>query len=444
MIRRLGGDNIATIGLFVFGLSFALYYQTHAIMPGPIRRDALQYFNIAVNLLMHHIYSMANIGATEIISDSYRPPGYPLFLAVVLRVTNGNLSTFYHSVQTIQALMAAATVAMIFRTGRHFMGFAYAFFAAALLSVWPLAVVQSGYVLTETFFGFLLTLAIWLQCVSLHRKSSMMHALSAIFYACAALVNPMIVPLIICVAGLLALKRQFKFAVILMTIVLLPIVAWEARNSTIPAGAESEGHRLAENILIGMDPEIKEHYNDRYSVAGAAVFERFHADLNTYDRSPREFYSLVLGRLENRPAHYLARYLLYKPREVWYWAIVQGYDGLFVYPVFNSPYSNNSIYKITAVVAIPLEAVLLFFAPVGVFYAFFRSFRASTDAMPMVICATAFCYFTLFYLVLTPDGRYVTPFRGIEFLMAMGGLSWLISVLVSRFVRAGVTQVQAS
>jgi hypothetical protein len=47
-----------------------------------------------------------------------------------------------------------------------------------------------------------------------------------------------------------------------------------------------------------------------------------------------------------------------------------------------------------------------------------------------------FWYFSLLYWVLTPDGRYVTPFRGCEFLLAVSAIVSMASTLQSRRDRA--------
>jgi 4-amino-4-deoxy-L-arabinose transferase-like glycosyltransferase len=434
MMRWLGRDAVATVGIFVFALSMCLYYQSHAIVDTPIRADASQYLKLALNLVNHGVLSMTDPGAAIIKPDSYRPPGYPVFLALLLRLTHGDvyhLVGWYWSVLTSQAVLAAATVSMVFLIGRRFLHYGWALAASLLLGVWPLSIVQSGYVLTETFFGFLLVLALWLSCVALDRGSLRWYGMAALAFAAAALVNPMIAPFPLLLSAALFVGKRRKEALVLALVVALPLVGWQIRNAALPRNTVSEGNRLVENVLIGMSPDIKRYYTDRTSPEAKAVFDHFNADQSVYDRDPYAFYRMIFERIASRPGHYLMWYLVHKPGDVWYWPIVQGAGGIYVYPNIRSPYETNAFFRLTALACITLSTAWILLACVGGSVGLMQAAqyrRWVRIGWSQFVVAGAFWYFSLFYLALTPDGRYVTPFRGVEFLLTMAGLSWLLSV----------------
>ena len=71
----------------VFGLCFRGYYIVHAHVMQPVndqqnvRGDGVDYYAYARNLVRHGTFSKAPEGQSPLIGDSYRDPGYSLFLA---------------------------------------------------------------------------------------------------------------------------------------------------------------------------------------------------------------------------------------------------------------------------------------------------------------------------------------------------------------------------
>ena len=261
MFRRVSPDKLAAFGLFGFALAICIYSQTHTVIDSPIRGDAAQYLRIAINLLQHHTYSSADPASVSIWPDSYRTPGYPAFLAALLWLTGGSIVRTYASVLLLQALMVATTVSLAFSLGRFFLRFGYALGAALLLALWPMSVVQSSYLLTESLFGLLLMLALWLECRAWRTASLVTHATAGLAFGVAALVNPVIVLFPLLLAVVMLVRREMAQALLFLAFALMPTISWQVRNAQLPAAmaGSSEGHRLAENILIGMSPDIKRY-----------------------------------------------------------------------------------------------------------------------------------------------------------------------------------------
>ncbi|WP_114240443.1 glycosyltransferase family 39 protein [Dyella sp. C9] len=430
-------DTWATFASFLLALALCLYYQTHAIVDGPIRSDAGQYVRLAVNLLEHHVLSSADPGTTPLLPESYRTPGYPLILALVIKLTGGNLQSFYVGALALQAVMTALTVVLVFRIGRNFLGFWPAFAASLLLAMWPLAVVQSSFLLTETSFGFFMMAGLWALCVAQARASVAWYFAAAALLAFAAVINPMFAPFPLVLAVAFVLRRQAAAAILLIAFIAVPWGLWQARSASLPAATEatSQGHRLAENILIGMSPDIKRYYNDRVSPEGEAVFADFHRLLDLRDQRPRAFYAEVWARLSQQPGKYLHWYFVEKPGDVWYWPVIQGFGGLYVYPTMRSPYETTGLFRLMAIACLVLSPVFVLLALAGASYGLLAWLGRRRPSLPLLVLSLLFWYFSLLYWVLAPDGRYVTPFRGCEFLLAAFAMERSVQWLRQR--RAG-------
>lgn len=118
---------------------------------------------------------------------AYRPPLYPLFLWAVYSVAPSS----WLSGKMAQALLDAATVALIFIIGRRLFSLRIGLLASAIVAIFPTLIVFSAQLLTETLFMFLQTIAVILL-------------ISA--YDCG---RPLTASLLGAVSGLAALCRPF-------------------------------------------------------------------------------------------------------------------------------------------------------------------------------------------------------------------------------------------
>lgn len=78
---------LTLLAITLFALILCWYHVSTAIVDGPIRGDAIQYYAYAWNLLHHGIFSKDIPVAASVIPDSYRDPGYPLFLALWMKLS---------------------------------------------------------------------------------------------------------------------------------------------------------------------------------------------------------------------------------------------------------------------------------------------------------------------------------------------------------------------
>lgn len=137
------------VALFALALNLG-WTLTHA----PRAHD--EYIEIARHLLAGRGYSLLIAGAPE--PTSFRAPLYPLFLALLLRLSQNSL----WAVTSAQSLIGAALCFLVYGLGRRLFSERVGLLAALLTALdFPL-VVMSGWVLTERLYVFLIALAAYL------------------------------------------------------------------------------------------------------------------------------------------------------------------------------------------------------------------------------------------------------------------------------------------
>ena len=93
---------------------------------------------------------------------AYYPPGYPVFLGVVLWAVRGiGLSSHVPTVAGgANVVLGAASIVLVFAVARRVFDERVGLVAAALFAFWPNLVFHAGVALTETLFNFLLLAAV--------------------------------------------------------------------------------------------------------------------------------------------------------------------------------------------------------------------------------------------------------------------------------------------
>jgi 4-amino-4-deoxy-L-arabinose transferase-like glycosyltransferase len=403
--------GIGTAVVF-FALWLRLEYQATTLVDTPLRADAGQYFRIAWNIVNHGVFSMDYPGEAIPSPDSYRGPGFPLLIASSL-VLGGE--GFYSHLMFTQAVLGALSVALTIALARIWLTPAYSIATGLLVAIWPHLIVMSGYVLTETLFGFTLMLGTYLLCSAKKNEKPYRYVLAGLVFAFSALVNPAILlfPVLVC-AGLFFTTR--KSAVIFLLCSLLLPTAWSIRGSMLETG-RTTGGRLMENVLAGMEPDFD--YGD--SAQAKAAKTRIFAGLKSSRENSLGELNNIVDRLVQEPAFYAKWYLVDKPQQFWQWSIVHGRGDIYVYPVVFSTYQTNSFYRAMASLCVGLNLPLMFaaFGFVLVFSTRAARGKLQDDDIPLAIVTVLFVYATVLHSILTPEPRYAIPFRPFEMLLAV-------------------------
>jgi hypothetical protein len=273
-------------------------------------------------------------------------------------------------------------------------------------------------------FGFVMIVAAWLLIDALIVARPARFALAGIAFACAALVNQIVVGFSLLAALWLLVSRYRRGAVLFAALALLPPILWGIRDShTHPPPHMSASSRLMENVLIGMEPGFIPRYKNPGDPEATAAQERINAGRDTFAADPLRELGDIHDRVLAEPGRYLLWYLS-KPAQFWTWSIVQGLGDVYVYPMLVAPFDSNGFLRVVASLCHGLNAVILVLSPVGMIV-LLRMRRHADPATRYsgVVLALVFLYATAIHTLLAPDARYATPFRPFQFVLAVGAVA---------------------
>lgn len=403
--------------IVLFALIIRLVYVHTAVVEHPLRGDTLQYFAYALNLVDHHVFSLAPPDAATRLPDSFRDPGYPTFLALMIQAF-GREQPFYLATLDVQAIMAAATVLIYIALARRWFGMGVATFVGLGLTLWPHTITLPGYVLSETLMGLLVAAGLLLTQQAADRQRSSVFLAAGLVLACAALTNATFFPAVFSFAVIAIWKQKAsrKHWALLFLAFLLPLGAWTLRGATLGPG-QSAGDRVAMNFVQGSWPE----YHDAWR---SSILQEDAASLATMQRIDSE-YALVaqhrgqgLAAMAKRMGAAPLRYLMWytgKPVELWGWSIGVGMGEIYVFPTYNSPLSGSGVLRITTDAMYFASPLILALAAFGLAVLLVHRH----DVQPALwLGVTAVVVITAIFTVLQSDARYAAPYRGVEWLLA--------------------------
>ena len=150
-------------GLIVHGtVLFAAYWKTGTIDGYALRSlDCGEYHTIARNLVEHGVFSQSE--TPPFVPDTWRTPGYPLFLAAIMLIVGKSSVTLV----LVQQVLAVVNVLLVFHVARGKMSDSRAAFAAILFLVEPYHLFYSLWLMSTTWLVtlILLTWITWSKAV---------------------------------------------------------------------------------------------------------------------------------------------------------------------------------------------------------------------------------------------------------------------------------------
>jgi hypothetical protein len=408
----------------VFSLCFRYYYLTHAQVLQPVndqlhvRADGVEYYAYARNLVHHGVFSKAPEGTLPLIGDSFRDPGYPLFLAGWLEVFP-QWDAWYAAVLLSQGLLSALSVGLAMCIGRRWMPMRWLAGAGVLMALWPHSVSMSSFILSETLFGFLCLLGLFLLDQALHQRSVAWATASGLGFALGALTNAVLLPFAPLLGLYFASRRQIgaaMFAGLLAGAMIVP-AAWMARNALLPpsSGNSSTGRALG-NLVQGSWPILHQAYqasmkNDPLAVA---TMTRIGQESNLIQSDPAAGLAELMRRMGRHPLVY-AYWYLSKPALLWDWDVRIGQGDIYVYPTKSSPFKNNAVYRTVIAVCYTLNPLLFVLMIAGGIVALWPGQQVPRS---MVASALLLVFVTTVFSVLQAEPRYSIPYRPLEILLA--------------------------
>lgn len=265
--------------------------------------DSPGYLTIARNLALHHIFSASDSTDGPLSPTAQRPPLYPMLIALLWWIQSPPIL----AILLLQSFLGAATVLLVYRIATDRFNRDVARIAGLGMAVAPMTGYFTAVVLTETFFTFILTLAIFLW-----GREKLVPAGFAL--GLAALTRPVLLPFV-AVLPLLSilppLRHRWKTYLTIAVVAISVSSVWIIRNALvfgrfIPIAASGWGMNLLcgtiETEIVG----IKVWTGSEW-----ALLDLTHHPLVQVDRdlSETERDGLLmrrgLGRIVENPAHWL-------------------------------------------------------------------------------------------------------------------------------------------
>jgi len=461
MDERRQRRQFATMAALGVLLAFCIRatYLISADVEYPIRGDVNQYVLYAWNLTHRSVFSTALPDAPDAAPDSYRGPGYPLMLALTMRIAGhselplrpgpGELMVLGYDTDTwmrlalaAQAILGTLTVFLTMLVARFWLSRNLALASGLMVALWPHLVTFSGVLLSETLFGFTVVLSLWLLFRAERKRCASAMAFAGASFGAAYLVNPVIALFPVIIAAVLAIRgcRQLG-AILLLTFMVFPL-GWGLRNAVL-TGSESMTGRAADTFVIGSWPQFYDAYNSRFdNEISARIMALENEEQTTFANDPVRGLTMMGERMMTDPAYYVRWYLLTKPYLFWDWSIRIGWRDIYFLPTERSSYVRIpvlSAIKQAYEWSNPLVFVLAAAAAFGV--AFANIFRARTALFAQLSVAILLFYVTAVHVLLQAEPRYSIPYRPEEVLFALTALAWLLGKFTA-IRRQGSTQAE--
>ena len=227
------------------GILACTYHHPERAFRNP---DAYLYDRIAQNVLKYQTFSggtgnganflrlsfehVPGLPETNLIPDSFRTPGYPVFLAAIYGMFGRNIP----AVIGFQIILSLLTSLVVYKIGVTAFNKAVGIIAFLLITINLELLAYPNYLLTETLFMFLLTTSVWFFVEYLKREKVVYFFLSALFVGLSTLCKPagQYFPFIFFLVFLIKfrknLKMFFAYSLIFVGIFLLVVSPWLVRN----------------------------------------------------------------------------------------------------------------------------------------------------------------------------------------------------------------------
>ncbi len=436
--KRLNVPVLILLVITLTGFTIRAAYIQKTEINTPIRADARQYVIYALNLINHKTFSV-EYPSDNPKPDSFRSPGYPAFISLALLFGE---EKYYQAIQYLQVVLGTLMIPVTYLLGTAFLPLWGALTAALFVALSPHLVSSASYVLTETLFGTLLTLALLLFCLAMGRARRSLFIISGLFFGLAYLVNEVVLFLPFGLGVILILvtspestgKKQKRIlknpfvAGILIFIMVFSLLAgsWMIRNKiSIPPGGKSGKGRALITLVHGTYPGFiyKDPRFKYYSYREDPEFEK-------YTESYSSFARIFLGRFKEKPLRHVTWYLFEKPYYIWSWNIIQGQGDIYIYPVVKSLYQKSSLANSTRILMKILHPIVMILCLGGIIFIIKQLIRGERpDSKVLVLLFAPIIYFTLLYTVFAPLPRYSIPLRPVMYLFAVWTMVMFVDLI---------------
>lgn len=406
-----------------------------SVVSSPVRGDAREYLNYAINLQEEGVYSRSSPKALSGMAtepDAMRAPGYAVFMAGFLGKDwkeRDNLSLALERVRTAQALLGTAAIFLAFLIGRRLVGNGVGLAVAALTALSPHLVNFSIYLLSETLFSFafLLALLFLVRAAASPGQALTGYALAGACVALTVLIRPTTsyLPWVLLGAGVLFNRERWRSWLIFMLAYQVAVLPWLLRNLMV-TGTTGDPTLFVAAVQVGGYPNFM-YENMPESLGMPYRFDPVLVDFTSLSRA----LSVILERGLAAPGEYLQWYAFGKVWAFFNWEIVPigVNDGrllvsgdIYVYPTPTTPYAYSPVFILTYLLSRLLYFPILAFALVASLLVWVPRCTQFWGKHLQIFRVLSLCllYVIGVHVVGFPLPRYAVPFQPLLYLLALG------------------------
>lgn len=413
---------LVTVSIMALGLKLRMQMVAETVIDTPLRADATQYYAYAYNLRYQGVYSnqwpgIKAKGGPSPRPDSFREPGYALFLApfVVYKPTFQMLKQITYS----QALLSTFTILLSLLLFHSFLSWPLTFLASLLVTISPHLITTDIYVLSESLFTFSLVLFAVAMRFLLSKQTWGWALGTGLLLGITMLIRPtmmLFTPLLLPAFYLFFPRRNvMRLLVMLLLGFTCTYGPWVARNILTPDMVVTESN-AAGSLHNGMYPGLM--YKDIPQSKGMPHrFDPNYKQLSNLHSVLNE----IIRRFKTEPLRYTEWYLWGKPRMFLSWDMVAGQGDVFVYPVITSPFHISALFQTVhrwmKWLHSPLMCLSLL-ASLFVWLPWARRLLSPSELLISRFCSLLIWYFVGLHTVVTPLPRYSVPLRPFLYGMA--------------------------
>lgn len=268
----------------VFQLVFILFLKI------PVKRDAVSYDKVAINLVAGKGFSEDGISPVP----GYIKQGYILFLASVYKIFGHTIFI----VKIIQAVLISLSCIITYKIATELFNEHIGYYSALITALHPAFLIISSHLISESLFIFLLAISIFYLVKAIKRKALGLYLLSGIFLGISTQVRftPIFFPFFIFMGLLLCYKEKlyaFKAGMIILLAVIIIAVPWTIRNyihfgylnpfvefggvwwlGSYTKGKAHQDNPEVKKAVAQIDEELNKHYSQKEINSGKFQMDR--------------------------------------------------------------------------------------------------------------------------------------------------------------------------
>ncbi|MHC4713640.1 MAG: ArnT family glycosyltransferase [Planctomycetota bacterium] len=211
--------NLALLVVFLCAFGLRIAY----VRAWPLPPDTDSYREISNHLLAGRGFSLDGSSPT-----AYRPPGYPLFLAVLEGLTGSPWAALY-----VQCFLGAVVTVMTALVARRIVGEVFAPLAGLAVAVDPFSTAICAQFMSEALFAFLATGALFLLLRAVRTRRSLRYVAAGLAIGAAAVTRSEFLLFVPAACAVVLVRKRSRRGICLALMLVataLPPLAWAARN----------------------------------------------------------------------------------------------------------------------------------------------------------------------------------------------------------------------